>query len=276
MVCFPNAKINLGLYITEKRSDGFHNIETVFYPINWKDSLEIIENKEWKESDEKCLLICYGIPIDGLPGQNLIVKAYHSLDQQLKLPPIQVHLFKNIPMGAGLGGGSADAAFFIKLINDKLQLNLSEQFMQMEASKLGSDCAFFIKNKPVFAYEKGNKFREIQLDLSNYSIFTIYPKIHSNTALAYSRVIPKKNNINLEHFISSTEPENWNGVLENDFEPSIFYYFPEIKNIKTKLYQTGAIYASLSGSGSAVYGIFKKNCLPDKNIFNAFLTDFTV
>ncbi len=270
MICFPNAKINLGLHITEKRNDGFHNIETVFYPIGWKDIVEVLENKNCKDAYNKCELFEYGKKIDGDISQNIIIKAYHLLNSKINIPPVQVYLYKNIPMGAGLGGGSSDAAFFIKLLNQKFELNLNEEQLVDIASELGSDCAFFIKNKPVYAYEKGNKFKNCTVDLSNYSIITIFPNIHSNTKLAYSRVTPKKPIVDLEEIITTTKPENWKSLLVNDFESSVFYHFPEIKNLKDKLYYLGAVYASLSGSGSAVYGIFEKNNIPDLNLIKPF------
>lgn len=273
MLCFPNAKINLGLYITEKRNDGYHNIETVFYPIMWKDALEIIEDKTTTKST--CTLHCSGIAIEGNTEDNLINKAYRNLSLIKKLPAINVYLHKSIPMGAGLGGGSADAAFFIRLLNDQFNLQLSEELLLLEASKLGSDCAFFIKNKPIYACEKGDKFTSININLSGYSILTIYPNVHSNTKIAYSRVIPKKSTVNLVEFLSSSSPENWKENLQNDFEPSVFEHYPEIKTIKEKLYTNGALYASLSGSGSAVFGIFKKDTIPSINLFGNYLYNIT-
>jgi 4-diphosphocytidyl-2-C-methyl-D-erythritol kinase len=270
MICFPNAKINLGLHITEKRSDGFHNIETVFYPIQWKDALEVIENKNWKSSEIRCQLTCYGIEIAGDLQQNLIVQAYNKLTEKFDIPPIQVHLYKNIPMGAGLGGGSSDASFFIQQMNLLFDLKLHEDELLNLASTLGSDCAFFIKNKPMFAFEKGNRFMDCAVDLSNYTIITVFPKIHSNTQLAYSRVIPKKPKTELQQIIQGISVKNWRENLVNDFESSVFYHFPEIKKLKDELYDCGSLYASLSGSGSAVYGIFDKNNLPDLNQFNLY------
>lgn len=282
MLCFPNAKINLGLHITEKRDDGFHNIETVFYPIEWKDALEVLENKEWKSltTDQaggasKCQLHCSGIEIVGANDDNLINKAYKNLSARKSLPPLNVYLHKAIPMGAGLGGGSADAAFFIKTVNTQFNLALSEDVILQEAAKLGSDCAFFVKNTPTYAYEKGDKFKDVKIDLSTYNILTIFPNIHSNTKLAYSRVTPKKASVNLIEFLSATKPENWKGVLENDFEESVFYHFPEIKKLKDQLYTQGALYASLSGSGSSVFGIFKKGELPEAENFSEYLISIT-
>ena len=273
MLCFPTAKINLGLYVTEKRNDGFHSIETVFYPIAWKDALEVIEDKH--SNSKTCTLHCSGITIAGNQHDNLIYKAYTNLSALKKLPAIHVYLHKAIPMGAGLGGGSADAAFFIKLMNEKFKLNLSDEILLKEAAKLGSDCTFFIKNEVTYAFEKGDKFLPIQLNLSNYSIFTIYPNLHSNTKLAYSRVVPKKATTNLIDFLTHTNPDKWKGQLENDFEPSLFEHFPEIKKLKEKLYTHGALYASMSGSGSAVFGVFKKNEVPAIELFGDYLYNIT-
>jgi 4-diphosphocytidyl-2-C-methyl-D-erythritol kinase len=258
MICFPNAKINLGLNIVEKRSDGFHNIETVFYPINWCDVLEVIENKEFQKGNEKINLSFSGIAIDGNSQYNLITKAYKLVDAAHNLPPVKVHLHKVISMGAGLGGGSSDAAFFIKLLNDKFSLNISTNEQMNFAKQLGSDCAFFIKNKPVYASGKGDVFSEVKIDLSQYCIVVVYPAVHSNTALAYKGVMPAKSQKNIKSIIVS-EIENWKEGLMNDFEKNIFLQHPELQNIKNTFYVKGALYASMSGSGSAVFGIFKSD-----------------
>ena len=252
MICFPNAKINLGLNVTEKRTDGFHNIETVFYPIGWNDALEIIETTNFS-SDFNLQLS--GIPIHGNIEDNLLYKAYQLIKKIKTLPSIQVHLHKALPMGAGLGGGSADAAFFINLLNEQFTLHLSESERIEIAKKLGSDCAFFITNKPVFAYDKGDVFKSIDLDLSYYYIAIVYPNIHSNTKEAYSLVKP----IAPKHSILDVikQPiQTWKTDLINDFEISIVYKYPIVQKIKQDLYDCGALYASMSGSGSAVFGLF--------------------
>src|ERR1700758_2484034 len=184
MICFPNAKINLGLNIIEKRSDGFHNIETLFYPIQWCDSLECIENRNLKKTEEKIKLTLSGIGLGGNTQTNLVSKAYKLLDEKYKLPPVKAHLHKAIPMGAGLGGGSADGAFFIKLLNEKFKLNIPAKEQFNFAKQLGSDCAFFIENKPVFASGKGDVFSKAEIDLIKYSVLVVYPAVHSNTAEA--------------------------------------------------------------------------------------------
>ncbi|MHB8260524.1 MAG: 4-(cytidine 5'-diphospho)-2-C-methyl-D-erythritol kinase [Bacteroidia bacterium] len=268
MIYFPNAKINLGLNITEKRSDGFHNIETVFYPINWCDTLEATENKNYQAGKEKLNLTITGVSIDGNARDNIIHKAYNLLDAKYNLPPIIAHLHKVILMGAGLGGGSADGAFFIKLLNEKFNLNLSVDEQVSYAKQLGSDCAFFIKNKPVFATGKGDVFTEIKIDLSPYCILVVYPAIHSNTVLAYKEIVPAKPTHNIQNILSS-EIKTWKNELTNDFEKNIFLRYPELRNIKDALYNKGAIYASMSGSGSAMYGIFEKNSNVNEVIFPA-------
>lgn len=254
MICFPNAKINLGLNVTEKRADNFHNIETVFYPIGWADALEIIETPG---TGTEFTLNLSGIAIQGAVEDNLLYKAYQLIKQRRALPSITVYLHKALPMGAGLGGGSADAAFFINLLNQQFRLNLTETERLEIARPLGSDCAFFIHNKPVFAYQKGDVFSALHLDLSNYYLAVIYPNIHSNTKDAYSLVKPAKPLKSVAEII--TQPvSTWKQDLVNDFEASIFHKYPAVKKIKEDLYKAGAVYASMSGSGSAVFGLFDK------------------
>jgi 4-diphosphocytidyl-2-C-methyl-D-erythritol kinase len=185
-----------------------------------------------------------------------------------KMPPIQVHLYKNIPMGAGLGGGSADAAFFINMVDSKFMLDLSEAQKTEIASKLGSDCAFFLKNTPVIAVGKGNEFSEVKIDLSKYYILLVYPNIHSDTKAAYQGLSPKKAELQLKHIIENMPISQWKQFLVNDFESTIFVKYPEIKQLKEDLYTKGALYASLSGSGSAVFGIYDK--MPELNFPEEF------
>ena len=253
MICFPNAKINLGLLITEKRNDGFHNIETIFYPVAWNEALEIIENKK---SELEFNLILSGLPINGNIADNLLFKAYHLIKAKVSVPYIDVYLHKTLPMGAGLGGGSADAAFFINLTNTQFNLGLSKEIKLEIAKQLGSDCAFFIENTPVLATEKGDVFQTIKIDLSHLWIVIIYPNVHSNTQEAYSLVKPQKNEKSLIDIISQPI-ETWKTELKNDFEESIFSKYPIVKQVKTELYKSGALYACMSGSGSAVFGLFE-------------------
>lgn len=248
MISFPNAKINLGLNIISKRDDGFHNLESLFQPIRWSDILEIIPSPTTGFSSS-------GIAIPGNTSENLCIKAYDLLKTKYSLPAIQIHLNKIIPIGAGLGGGSADAAFMLKSLNVQFELNLSDKELLSFARKLGSDCAFFIFNKPLIAYEKGDVFEEIDPILKGKYIIVIHPGIHVSTAEAYAGVTPGKPDRSIKEILASPI-QCWKEHLKNDFEYSIFKKYPEIEFIKTKLYEENALYASMSGSGSAVYGIF--------------------
>ena len=250
MICFPNAKINLGLNIVSKRTDGYHNIETIFYPINLRDVLEIVPSKE-KEGVFKQT----GIEIEGDPNSNLVLKAYRLLKEQFNIPEIDIYLRKNIPFGAGLGGGSADAAFMLKLLNDYAELNLSTEQLEAFAAKIGADCPFFIQNKPMFAEGIGNIFTPVELSLKGYYMTLIKPDIHVSTQEAYSNVHPQQPSIPIIDIIKKPMDE-WNNLLFNDFEESVFSKHPAIRDIKEKLYKSGALYASMSGSGSSVFGIF--------------------
>jgi 4-diphosphocytidyl-2-C-methyl-D-erythritol kinase len=263
MICFPNCKINLGLSVLNKRPDGFHNIETVLYPVQLFETLEII-----KAFDKKFSLQTSGLTIKGNIDNNLCLKAYEILAADFDLPPVKIHIHKNIPIGAGLGGGSADAAFMIKLLNDLFQLFLSSDKMKYYASQLGSDCAFFIDNKAAFAFEKGDLFEQINLNLKNYFIAIVKPNIHINTSKAYSGIKLVKKKKSIKEIIELPVNE-WKFNLFNDFEKSIFKTYPEIKNIKAKLYDSGAVYSAMSGSGSAVYGIFE-NQIDLKDIFQNY------
>ena len=254
MITYPNAKINLGLNIVEKRPDGYHNLETIFYPINLQDALEVT----LLEGEGEFALNVSGTPIEGEPENNLVVKAYRLLKKDYPdLPAIDIHMYKHIPTGAGLGGGSADAAFMIKLLNEKFKLELSVEKMEAYAAVLGADCAFFIQNKPVFASGIGNIFEPIQFSLKGYYLVLVKPDIFVSTKDAYSLVKPKQPTHSLKE-IAHMPIETWRATMKNDFEESVFQKFPEIAAIKDKLYDMGAIYASMSGSGSSVFGIFRE------------------
>lgn len=249
MITFPNAKINIGLNITERRPDGYHNLETVFYPIKINDALEIIES-------DKLSFQSSGIEIPGRVEDNLCVQGYHLLKKDYDIPPVTIHLHKHIPIGAGLGGGSADAAFFIKLVNEKFELGMSIAQMQNYARVLGADCAFFIENKPVFAFEKGDEFESIRLDLSAYKIVLVMPPVQVSTAEAYRGVKPAPVKESLIELINLPISQ-WKKYIKNDFEESIFKNHVEIRGVKAALYEAGALYASMSGSGASVFGIFE-------------------
>ena len=250
MLAFANAKINLGLFVTEKRSDGYHNLETIFYPVKINDVIEVTDAP-------KTACIIHGIAIPGNSDDNLCVKAFNSLQADFNLPPQRISLLKNIPIGAGLGGGSADAAFLVKLLNDKFKLGLTEAQMEDYVRPLGADCPFFIKNQPVLAVGTGDDFTDISVDLSGYHIVLVKPQVHVSTADAYSTIKPAVPKNSLKELIHLPLNE-WKDNIFNDFEQSVFRKFPEIEQLKKSLYQQGAIFALMSGSGSSVFAIFEE------------------
>ena len=258
MILFPNAKINLGLKVLRKRDDGFHDLETIFYPVKFNDALELIEDKD---PHGFIKFSVSGLPIMGNEEDNLCTQAYYLLKRDFpQLPPVKIHLHKAIPMGAGLGGGSADGAFVLKILNEKFNLNLSIPQLLNYAAALGSDGPFFIINRPCFATGRGDILEEIQLNLSAYKIILINPGIHISTAWAFSQLEFAMGSDGYKH----SDPYNiiqqpihtWKDTLHNDFETPVFAKYPEIKKAKEQLYNDGAIYASMSGSGSTVFGIF--------------------
>lgn len=264
MITFPNAKINLGLNIVEKRPDGYHNLETIFYPINLQDALEVTRREN---NDKEYTLHISGAPLEGEPEDNLVVKAYKLLKKDYPgLLPVDIHMYKHIPAGAGLGGGSSDAACMIKLLNDKFSLGLSTERMEEYAVKLGADCAFFIRNKPVFATGIGNLFEPVELSLKGYHIILIKPDIFVSTRDAFAEIKPVRPAVSLKEIVRQPM-ETWKNSMKNDFEDSVFKKFPEIAAIKDELYDLGAVYAAMSGSGSSVYGIFKA---PIENVEDKF------
>lgn len=249
MVTFPHCKINLGLNVISKRSDGYHTIETCFYPIPWTDILEIIPAQELTFSTT-------GLPIPGQPQDNLCLKAYHLLKKDFELPPVHIHLHKLLPTGAGLGGGSSDAAFTLRTINEIFKLNLSFEKLVMYASAVGSDCAFFIQDGPMAGVGRGEILKPITVSLSGKFMVLVKPEVHVATAEAYRGVVPKKAALGVNEIVEKRPVETWKQFLVNDFESSVFEKFPLIAELKSKLYAAGAVYASMSGSGSSVYGIY--------------------
>lgn len=265
MITFPNCKINIGLNILNKREDGFHNLETVFYPLPLTDALEIIEARQHLNS-ESIFFTTSGLEIAADTNSNICVKAFQLLKSQFPmLPGVLMHLHKVIPSGAGLGGGSANGAFALSMINKKFNLGLTVEKLIQLAASLGSDCPFFIINNPCFASGRGELLEEIPIDLSNFKILLVNPGIHIDTATAFKDVNPKVPGKSIKEIIK--EPiANWKEQLTNDFEKGIFAKHQVIEKIKNALYDNGAIYASMSGSGSTLYGIFEK----DKKITAAF------
>lgn len=252
MVLFPNCKINLGLNIIRKRADNYHDLETVFYPVGLKDALEVIQSTETG-------FHLSGLPVNGNADDNLCLKAYRLLKKDFPgLPPADIHLHKAIPMGAGLGGGSADGAFMLSMLNKKFQLHLSREQLTNYALQLGSDCPFFIINKPCFATGRGETLSPVAADLSAYKIILVNPSLHVSTKEAFSNLIPAIPQKSIRQIISQPI-STWKDELVNDFEINVFELFPVIKEIKNNLYNAGAIYASMTGSGSTVFGIFEIN-----------------
>jgi 4-diphosphocytidyl-2-C-methyl-D-erythritol kinase len=247
---FSKIKINLGLNITSRLANGYHTIESLFYPLNWGDSIEIFPSDELR-------FFTYGISIPGNPDQNLCLKAFQLLVNDFSIPPVNIHLLKNVPTGAGLGGGSADGALTLKMLNSLFELNINNSKLAEYALKLGSDCPFFIYEKPALINGTGELISAIDFSLKGYEIALIKPDIHIDTKFAYSLVTPQKPETELKSLLQQPV-ESWNGVLKNDFETALFPTFRVLADIKSMLLENGALYASLSGSGATVYGIFKQ------------------
>ena len=248
MITFPNAKINIGLNIVSKRTDGFHDIETVFYPVEWQDALEVIESEEDQFSIS-------GIEVPGDQRDNLCLKALQLLREDFGIPPVNICLYKNIPIGAGLGGGSSDGANMLRMLNTKFDLNLNTQSLKAYAAQLGSDCSFFVQNNVCFASGRGEVLKPVEIDLKSYHWVIIYPEMHISTAWAYSNIKPAKPVVSLKENIK-LPVSKWKDCIFNDFEQPVFKKYPEIKQIKDTLYDKGAVFSLMSGSGSAVFGIF--------------------
>lgn len=276
MLSFPNCKINLGLNILRKRSDGYHDLETIFYPIAIRDALEILsvpplddirtvseryQNGESLSSPpplpDKIAFSVTGLPVSGEVQDNLCLKAYHLLKKDFpELPPVRIHLHKAIPMGAGLGGGSSNGAFTLQLLNKKFNLGISKDKLAVYALQLGSDCPFFLHNQPCYATGRGEMLEDIALDLSHYSFLVVNPGIHINTGWAFSNIIPRDAKQSRLKEAIQQPISSWKTELTNDFEKPVFDLYPEIKSIRDTLYKEGALYAAMSGSGSTVFGIF--------------------
>lgn len=266
MIVFPNVKINLGLFVTSKRPDGYHNIESVFYPLPWTESLEIISDTG-KTADEynalafaevgKVRFFGYQNPIPGNADSNLCIKVFNLLEGWFNLPKTEIHLQKSLPIGAGMGGGSADAAFTLRALKEFYNLNISDFEAKELLAKVGSDCPFFWDNKPAFVFGRGERMQPIELDLSAYKFVVVNPNIHISTKEAYSGIQPKNPPIDLK-MIEWLAIETWKDVVHNDFENNLFTSYPEIKAIKDLMYESGAIFASMTGSGSTVFGIFDR------------------
>jgi 4-diphosphocytidyl-2-C-methyl-D-erythritol kinase len=249
MIAFPPAKVNIGLYILRKRADGYHDLSTCFYPIPWYDILEILPSKVLKFESS-------GISVPGDAKDNLCLKAYHLLRLDFDLPPVQIYLHKMLPMGAGLGGGSSDGAWTLRLLNTLFSLQLSQEKLISYASMLGSDCAFFVHDGPMMGSSRGEVLTSLKLDLKGKFLVVVKPDMHVSTAEAFSGVVPVDPKYDLKNTLETNPVRKWTSLVSNDFEVSVFKKHPGIQTIKEKLYTFGAVYGSMSGSGSAVFGIF--------------------
>ena len=264
MTIFPNAKINIGLWVTSRRDDGFHNIESIFYPVGIRDACEFVMQDNGIDSDE---FTQTGIDSGSSINDNLVMKAINLVRSRFNIPALRVHLHKAIPIGAGLGGGSSDAAFMLRYLNRYFRLGLCNEDLSAMASELGSDCPFFIRNIPAYASGRGEILTKVSDLLAGLSIIIVNPGIILNTAEAYSELKPNKRDSSILD-IYNLNIEEWKDKLENDFEAGTFKKYPLIEEIKNELYRQGAIYSSMSGSGSSVFGIFKDK--PPLNIFNEY------
>ncbi len=254
MLSFPNIKINLGLNITEKREDGYHNLESCFYPVMWQDALEIIESDSLK-------MEITGIAIPGTVKSNLCMKAYNLLSKDFEISPVHIHLHKAIPTGTGLGGGSGNASFMLKLLNDFFELNLKKEQLAAYALQLGSDCPFFVHNSPAIAKGRGEELENLEGFLKGKYIQIVCPGVHISTAEAYKNITPKKIETPTKEILAKPI-EEWKEKLVNDFEAWAIQQHPIIGDIKNRMYKQGAKYTAMSGSGSAIFGIYDAEATP--------------
>ena len=257
MLLFPNAKINLGLDIVSRRPDGYHDIVTVMVPVPWRDILEIVPARGGETT-----LTVTGRKVDCPPEKNLVMKAYRLMAETCGLPPVDIYLRKIIPDGAGLGGGSADAAFTLRALDSLFGLGLGDEALASVAPRLGADCPLFVYNRPMLATGTGTDLEPIDVDLSGLTIVIVKPPVSVPTAQAYSRVTPAEPAEPIPAILGLPLTE-WQGRLKNDFEPSVFPLHPMIADVKTSLREMGALYASMSGSGSSVFGLFASDILAD-------------
>lgn len=263
MLLLPNCKINLGLNVVARRADGYHDLETVFYPIPLRDNLEF---NVLPDDGTPTSLTVHGRAIEGPIEDNLVVKVFRSLQQEFHLPELEIFLYKNIPTGAGLGGGSSDAAFMIKGLNEAFDLGLTDDEMERRVARFGADCAFFVRNKPVFAQGIGDQMAPIPLSLRGKWVVLVKPAISVSTREAYAGVTPQRPRHNLREAIMAPI-ELWRHTVVNDFEPSVFAAHPELQAVKQTLYDMGALYAAMSGSGSTIFGLFDRPAEEAKRVF---------
>ena len=254
MLVYPNCKINIGLRIVERRPDGYHNLETIFYPIPLYDNLEF---KELKNEEAPYRLRLAGVPLAGCDEDNLVVKVFIALKEEFNLPPLEIFLYKHIPTGAGLGGGSSDAAAMMTALNEAYDLQLSQAEMERRMAAFGADCAFFVASRPAFATGIGDKLSPTPLSLKGKYILLVKPEVFVSTKEAYAHVVPRAGGTSLNELVQAPM-EQWRETIVNDFEASVFPAHPQLAAIKQTLYDMGALYAAMSGSGSTMFGIFDR------------------
>ncbi|MCE2733732.1 MAG: 4-(cytidine 5'-diphospho)-2-C-methyl-D-erythritol kinase [Cyclobacteriaceae bacterium] len=263
MVVFPHCKINLGLHVLYKRADGYHELDTCFYPITFHDLLEVLPAKNFS-------VTLTGLSIPGNKTDNICVMAYRLLQQEYQLPNISIHLHKEVPIGAGLGGGSSDGVFTLKALNTIFNLGITPEKMLHYASQLGSDCAFFCQDNPMIGRGRGELLSPVSVSLKHFYLILLKPPIHISTKTAFAGLKPKERKVSIEKIVTQVPVDKWKDHLSNDFEESIFKLYPEIEACKTKLYDHGAVYASMTGSGAGVYGLFNNETdvvkFQDKNL----------
>jgi 4-diphosphocytidyl-2-C-methyl-D-erythritol kinase len=253
MITFPNCKINLGLWVTQRRTDGYHNIQTVMYPVPWCDILEIVP-----ANGTDTALTITGTPMYGLVEHNLCFSAWRLMADKYNIPPVNIHLHKVIPTGAGLGGGSSDASFTLRMLNDMFQLNLDNEILRSLAVQLGMDCPFFIENVPALSTGRGEFLKPVSLNLDGYYFVLVKPEVHVSTAAAFLGIKPFFRENSIDAFLASPV-QDWKREVHNDFEKTVFELYPDIQEIKFAMYRKGAVYSAMSGSGSAVFGLFAEN-----------------
>lgn len=261
MKTYPIAKINLGLNIVSKRPDGYHNLETVFFPVRLCDTLEVsLQEESPASASARCQMLLSGTAVEGDPQKNLVVKAYNLLAEEFPLPPVTASLHKQIPTQAGMGGGSSDAAAMLMALNEMFHLGLSEQQLIERATRLGADCPFFILGKPSYAEGIGERLQLVSLSLKGWLLAIVKPPVAVSTKEAFMHIKPSATLTNCRRVVEHAPVERWPDLLINDFEQSVFALHPQLANLKKLLYQQGAAYAAMSGSGSALFGLFRDDC----------------
>ena len=256
MITFPNCKINLGLWVTQRRTDGYHNIQTVMFPVPWCDVLEILP-----ATGGETTLTVTGTRVEGITEKNLCFRAWRLMADTYEVPPVNMHLHKVVPTGAGLGGGSSDASFTLRMLNSMFHLNLDNSTLRSLAVQLGMDCPFFIENVPAISTGRGEFLEPITLNLRGLHLLIVRPPVHVSTAAAFAGIKPVYRENSIGELTNSPLSE-WRQILHNDFETSVFDLYPEIQEIKSLMYRNEALYAAMSGSGSAVYGLFASKPAP--------------